>query len=87
MVIEKKPFVRYNADKKQDSFTIYLNEQERELLNRSKEIIEQEKDSTAIKQLAWIGANLIEDKKISTLLGYVFKNKRNNKRLGIINFD
>lgn len=87
MGIEQEPFRRYHEKKQADSFTVRLNEQERAILESSKKIIEQEKDSTALKQLALIGANVIHEKKIMGLLGVVFKNKRNNKRLGIITYD
>ena len=88
MPLVKKPnFQREYETKKQDSFTVYLNKEERELLERSKYILEQEKDSTALKQLAWIGAKLIDEEKITYLLGTVFKNKRKNKRLGIVEFE
>lgn len=86
----EEPFVKYNLDeenKKIDSFTVRLNKEERELLNKSKTIIEQSKDSTALKQLAWIGAKVIHGEKIAYLLGVVFRNKRNNKRLNIVDFD
>jgi len=73
--------------KKQDIFSIYLNKEERIILNEAKLVIEQSKDASAIKQLAWIGANLIVDEKMAGILGIVFKNKRNNKRLGIVDFD
>jgi len=87
MNLEKESFKRYHEEKKLDSFTVRLNREERELLNKAKMIIEQEKDSTTLKQLAWIGANVIQDNSTAAILGYVFKNKRNNKRLGIVTFD
>lgn len=87
MSIEKKPFVRYNEEKKTDSFTCKLNEQERKVLEECKQIIQQTKDSTALKQLAWLGAEVILDKKTATLLDIVFNNKRKNSRLGIVDFD
>ena len=74
--------------KDKTAFIIWLNLEERKLLDKCKEIIEQPKDSTAIKQLAWIGAtNLLDDKKISIILSLLFKNKRNNKRVGIVDFE
>ena len=86
-MIEKKNFTRYHEEKKADSFTVRLNPEERALLNISKNIIEQPKDSTALKQLAWIGAKVIQEEKVSFLLSTLFKNKRNNSRLGIIDFE
>ena len=67
--------------------TVRLNEDERLMLNKSKKLLEQEKDSTALKTLAWIGAKVIHEEKILYLLGTIFKNKRNNKRIGIIEFE
>lgn len=49
--------------------------------------MEQKKDSTALKTLAWIGAKTLGDEKIDYILGTLFKNKRKNKRLGIIDFE
>lgn len=86
----KEPFRKYRLDeegKKQDSFTIWLNKEEREILEKSKVILEQPKDSTALKTLAWIGAKTIGDEKIGFILGMIFKNKRKNKRLGIVEFE
>ena len=87
MPIKQEPFTRYNEEKKNDTFTIWLNKEERELLEESKKILEQPKDSTALKTLAWIGAKTIGTEKTSYILGVVFDNKRKNKRLGIIDFE
>ena len=86
-MIEKKPFQRYSEEKKRDNITVSLNPKERETLNASKLIIEQPKDSTAFKTLAWIGANVIQDKNMRYVISTLFKNKRNNERLGIVDFD
>ena len=87
MVIKREAFVRYNEKKAVDSFSIRLNKEEREVLESSKKIIEQTKDSTALKKLAWIGANVIHDRKERYILGVIFANKRMNKRSGIVDFD
>lgn len=87
---QEQPFVKQHLDeegKKLDTFTIRLNEEERGLLNSSKKIIEQVKDSTALKSLAWIGAKVIHEKKMSYILGLVIGNKKRNKRLNIVDFD
>ena len=70
-----------------DTFTIRLNKEERIQLNADKAIIEQAKDSTAMKQLASIGSKVIHEPKIAELLATLFKNKRNNKRSGIAEFE
>lgn len=89
MAIEKPPFVRQTLGDlpKKDSFTINLNEEERKDFEELKKILEQEKDATAMKQLASIGAKTLLDPKVGLVLEVVFKNKRKNKRLGIISFD
>lgn len=85
--IEQQPFVRYNLEKVTDTITIKLNVEERARLESMKKILEQEKDSTAIKQLALIGSKVLLEEKTSYILGTVFDNKRKNKRLGIIEFE
>jgi len=87
MTIEQEPFVRYHEEKKVDSFAVWLNKEEREMLEQAKIILEQPKDSTALKQLAWIGSKLLGSSQTSYILGTVFKNKRKNKRMGIVEFE
>lgn len=90
MPLEKKPFTKYNLDeegKRVDSFTVRLNKEERKQLEEDKKLIEQTKDSTAIKELAAIGSNVIHEPKIAKLLEIVQGNKRRNKRLGIVDFE
>lgn len=87
MGIEQEAFRKYHAEKKRDTFTVALNEEERKLLEQCKQQLEQTKDSTALKQLAWIGAKVTHEEKIQYILSSLFKNKRNNKRLGIIDFE
>lgn len=88
---EDKAFypTKLEEDRKDDVFAVKLSKdgKERELLEQCKQVIEQEKDSTALKQLAWIGAKVILEEKMSYLLGTIFANKRKNKRLGIIQFE
>jgi len=84
-----EPFKRYHEEKKEDTFTVKLNKEgsERELLNKCKKILEQKKDSTSLKQLAWIGAKVLLEPKTEYILSSIFKNKRNNKRSGIADFE
>ncbi len=89
-MLEKKPFKRYDLnkdDKKKLNLTLRLNNIERAELDKCKPILEQSKDSTAIKQLAFIGAKVIQEKKTALLLSFLFKNKHNNKRTGIVEFE
>jgi len=83
----QKPFVRYHEDKKVDSVSVRFNEKERTDLELAKLVINQTKDSTALKTLAWIGINVLHDSKVSYILETLFKNKKNNGRTGINNFD
>ncbi len=73
--------------KSTDVFTVWLNKDDREMLNKSKQILQQSKDSTAFKTLAWIGAKTIGDEKTAYILEQVISNKRKNKRLGIVDFE
>jgi hypothetical protein len=85
-MLEQKPFTRYHETKKVDSFTVRLNTEERELLNKCKILIEQPKDSTALKTLAWFGAKVIHSPQTAYLIDTLFKNKQKNRRLGITEF-
>lgn len=91
MSLERAPFRKYKLEEenkeKRETFTVSINKEERELLNRCKQIIEQKKDSSALKTLAWIGAKVLHEEKISYILQVLFKNKRNNKRNNIIDFE
>ena len=87
MVIEKTPFRRVHEEKQQDTLTVKLNSEERKVLDEAKGVIEQPKDSTALKQLAWIGAKVIQGSQTGYVLETVFKNKRKNRRTGIIDFE
>tara|TARA_Y100000310_G_scaffold229433_1_gene231858 strand:- start:1158 stop:1421 length:264 start_codon:yes stop_codon:yes gene_type:complete len=87
MPIVKKPFVRYNLEKKSDTFTVKLNPEERKEFENWKYLLQQEKDSTAIKQLAKLGAKVLLDEKTKESIQLVLGNYRKNKRLGIVNFD
>lgn len=91
MSIEKKPFVPYTLeeDRKEKNFEIIsvkMNREEYAKLQELKRRIEQPKDSTAIKTLMELGAEVILDSKTALILDTVFKNKRNNQRTGLNNF-
>lgn len=86
-MIQNKKFQRKDFDLTADVISIKFNEDYRELLKKCKEVLEQPKDSTAIKQLMQIGAKVILDEKMTTILGVIHSNKRKNKRLGIIDFE
>lgn len=70
-----------------DVFSVKINKDERLLLDKCKMVIEQPKDSTALKTLAWIGAKVILEEKTNYIISTLFKNKRNNERNNIHDFD
>jgi len=88
-VIEKKPFRKYDLKNKRGFVVISLklNMEEQAQLVRDKQLLNQAKDGTAIKQLMRIGSKVIHDEKIKEYLNIVLGNKRKNKRLGINDFD
>ena len=83
MTIEKQPFRLYNLDgEKPDIFTIRLNGQERKELNEIKVLVDQPKDSTALKLMAYIGYLILHSPLERDILAAVFINKKNNERSG-----
>jgi hypothetical protein len=88
-MIEKKPFVKYNLETSDKfiTFTIRLNEQEQEKLTQMKKLIQQDKDSTCMKQFAFYGFDVLQDKKTLLSLDLLYNNLRKNKRIGIQEVD
>jgi hypothetical protein len=87
-MIEKKPFQSYKfeeerSEEKGKVFTIRLNAEELENLKQAQKILQQEKDSTALKQLAMYGLNVLHDRSTAYILSVLNDNLRKNKRLGI----
>lgn len=85
----RKPFESKTLDEDRDTkyeiITIRLNKDERYMINKVKEFIQQEKDSTCIKQLMLIGFEVvIQDQKTNRILDIILNNLRKNKRLGIM---
>lgn len=89
--IKKENFVNYTLeeDKNKDVIVISLklNKEDQALLKACKSVLEQNKNGTAIKSLVHIGAKVLLDEKTSYILGAIFKNKKNNKRNNIFDFD
>ena len=83
-MLEKKPFTRYKLDDevRPDIFTIRLNNWERSQLNKAKLILDQPKDSTALKTLADVGYIVLHNDLIRTILTRLMANKANNERSG-----
>lgn len=87
MTLEQKPFRKYKETVKLDTFTVRLNKSEREQLNIDKKRLRQQKDSTAIKQLASIGSNVLHDDFTGSIIDTIFKNKRRNQKIGITDIE
>jgi len=86
--VEQEAFRQYRDDEdrvkdKGKIFTVRLNEEEQERLIASKRVLQQPKDSTALKMLADIGYNVLHDQLTGRILETVFKNKAKNRRVGI----
>lgn len=87
-LIQETKFKRKNEKKTRDSITVPLDSLfSREELEACKPILNQTRDTTALKQLARIGAFVIHDKKMKVILDIVIHNKRKNKRSGIIDYE
>lgn len=64
-------------------FTIRLNIEERKNLDACKVILQENKDSSALKQLAGIGALVLHDPLTGAILSQFKSNLMDNKRLGL----
>jgi hypothetical protein len=83
-MIEKKPFYRYSLEEAKDKpLAVKRNKEDLAKIEEIKRRLQQPKDSTALKQCAWIGLEVLRNPLLSSILGIVFNNKRKNKRLGI----
>jgi hypothetical protein len=80
------PFKRMTLgdEPKLDTFTVRLNAEERLQLNADKLIIRQPKDSSAIKELAEIGHNVLHDPLLGGILKTVLENIRKSARSGAL---
>lgn len=87
----QEPWRKYRLEEEKwdrpDTFTVKLNPIERAMLDRAKKILRQKKNSTALKQLAEIGYKCITSPLTGQIMETVFKNKRKNNRLGIVEFE
>lgn len=64
-------------------FTIRLNAEELENLRQAQNILQQEKDSTTLKQLAMFGLYVLHDRSTAYILSVLGDNIRKNKRIGL----
>lgn len=88
MSIEQEPFTPYRLEEEREKekgkvFTIRLNEEELSALRKAQNILQQEKDSTTLKQLAMFGLYVLHDRSTAYILDVLGNNIRKNKRLGI----
>ena len=88
MAIKKKPFTptRLAEERAQDKSKVVpvrLNMDELATLEEDARLLRQEKQSTALKQLAEIGHFVIHRPEMVALIEVVFNNNRKNERLGI----
>ena len=86
-MIKQKPFTKYRLKESDDVFTIRLNEEERKALEGYKKELNQPKDSTAYKQMALLGSNVLHHDFFMLGKNIVTENKRKNKRTGIIDYE
>ena len=85
---DRVPFQKeYLEDSSSDVIALRLNSEDREMLNNAKLVMKQQKDSTAIKQLARLGSNVLHDPKTLFILDTIFNNERRNRRIGIDEID
>jgi hypothetical protein len=88
MELKRPPFVSTKLECERDPnvhvVSVKLNSQERRDLEDGMTLLQQEKESTALKQLAWLGLQVVHDPKNELLLTILSGNLRRNDRLGIV---
>lgn len=79
MTLEKKPFVKYSEEPKtkKDVFSVRVNEEERNMIDTSKLLLDIDMDGTCLKTLATIGFNVINTTFSPKILKYLTSAKRN----------
>jgi len=87
-MIEKEKFRKYELKDRDKVFTMRITKDNEEWFIPAMKFIEQPKISTAMKQLAEIGASIvIHDKKTNAILDIILNNQRRNKRTGVSEWD
>lgn len=81
----QEPFIPYKleSEKKKDkgrTFTVWMSDEEYAQLEKDMTFINEPKPSTALKQLAKIGSNLLGEGSVSCAIDILFKNKRRRER-------
>ena len=68
-------------------FTIRLNDDQMKVVKECQKVLHQKKVATTIKQIFFLGANDLLDEKMIKKLDIIYKNKVNNKRNNVMDFD
>lgn len=86
-MIQQQKFKRKELEKSAEVMSLKLNAEEIDLIRKAQSILKQPKRSTALKQLVYIGANVVFDDKMGNVLKIVLDNDRKNTRLGIMDIE
>lgn len=81
-IIQEEKFKRKDHKKTKDNITVDIGNFRKEL-TAAMLILQQTKPSTALKQLAEIGAKVLFNQPVNQIIWTVTENKRKNKRMGI----
>lgn len=87
MRIKKDGTVSSEVIRIPDVIKVRLNDEEKLILDKAQQVLEQSKHSTALKQLCLIGAIVVFDQKTKKIIDTIYANKRKNKRMNIIDFE
>lgn len=87
----KTPFVNYKLEEERQFqkfkvVSVKFNLEDYEKLQKMMRLIQQPKDSTAIKTLMELGCQVILDPKTRLIMETLANNKKNNKRTGLSEF-
>lgn len=74
--LEQEPFTRYHEEKRADTFTVRVNEEERKMIEELKELMNVKQDSKALKVAAKVGLNVLLSSFGKDTLRYLFKKDR-----------
>ena len=77
VLVDEKGFKFPNPNKEKiDAFTIRLNEQERALVNEAKRLFDVKHDGKALKMLAVVGLNVLQQTLSPKILRYICAENR-----------
>lgn len=86
-MIQEEKFKRKDEKKTAEVISLKLNAGELALLRKAQGILRQAKRGTALKQLIYIGAEVVFSDKMGYVLNIVLENERKNERLGIMDVE